>query len=175
MELRTTVVDDLEAIFAIRRLPVVLANQFRPSSDDTIENWERWLSGLGLDDCTSFRCSTILDGQRVVGHITQRDHVIGGYKTCEIGFNLLPEYWGRGIMGDAVSKLVPTLFEGHSVQSVVTGYFRGNSRCERLLTRLGFQPFGVSIFHRVRIAVEMRCLRWINYCYTDPDVWSAST
>jgi len=75
-------------------------------------------------------------------------------------------------MREALSSVIPDLFANHAAKHVVIGYFRGNTRCERLSTSLGFEPLKVSAFQRAYIAYKMGCLRWIRFRFLDFERWS---
>jgi len=175
MIVRDTIDGDIDPIFALRRHPLVLAQQFHPTLDDTPDNWRMWLAGKNLVNCFVFRCTTILLDNQVVGHISQRGSQLHGITTFNIGFNLLPAYWGRGLMSNALLSVIPELFADHSAEHIVAACFRGNHRSKRLITSLGFQPFHVPVAHRVYIAYKMACLRWIHFRYLDSERWSEMT
>ncbi len=58
--------------------------------------------------------------------------------TCEIGYELLPRFQGRGIMGEAVEKVLEYATKGLNMQKIEAFTHKDNQNSTRLLTRLGF-------------------------------------
>ena len=63
------------------------------------------------------------------------DQSLGGR---EFGFDLLPEYWGRGIMPEAVRAVTDYCFHALHYDFVSAGYFHGNQRSRRVIEKCGF-------------------------------------
>jgi ribosomal-protein-alanine N-acetyltransferase len=60
------------------------------------------------------------------------------HNRAEIGYWLLPEHWGKGIISEALDAMVPYLFGEwglHRIEAVVEA---GNSNSSRVLERAGF-------------------------------------
>ena len=60
------------------------------------------------------------------------------HNRAEIGYWLLPEHWGKGIISEALEAMVPYLFGEwrlHRIEAVVEA---GNSNSSRVLERAGF-------------------------------------
>ncbi|MUP45435.1 N-acetyltransferase [Gramella sp. BOM4] len=60
------------------------------------------------------------------------------HKKAEIGFWLLPEYWGKGFTKEAAEAVIDHLFQDmklHRLEAYVEG---GNSNSSRVLQKLGF-------------------------------------
>ncbi len=64
-------------------------------------------------------------------------------KTAEIGYWLATDYWGRGIITDAVGKLVNEVFQRLDVVRLEAGVFAGNNASCRVLEKNGFTLEGV--------------------------------
>lgn len=61
------------------------------------------------------------------------------FRGREFGFDLHPDYWGRGLMPEAVKAVTGLCFEKLGYDFVSAGYFRGNARSARVLEKCGFQ------------------------------------
>ena len=59
-------------------------------------------------------------------------------KTGEIGYWLSEEYWGRGIITDAVRTLVPLVFERYDIIRLQAGVYEENHASMRILEKCGF-------------------------------------
>lgn len=60
----------------------------------------------------------------------------------EIGYWLVPEYWGRGFCTEATAGLIMWLERRCRVRVLVSGHFADNPASGRVLKKLGFLPCG---------------------------------
>ena len=65
-------------------------------------------------------------------------------KGREIGYVLSREYWGLGLMPEAVKEALRYLFEDVGLDFVTCGHFAGNRQSARVQEKCGFRFFGVS-------------------------------
>lgn len=56
----------------------------------------------------------------------------------EIGYVLSKDYWGRGLMPEAVRAVVAYLFDVVKLDAVVVGHFTHNDRSRRVIEKCGF-------------------------------------
>lgn len=63
------------------------------------------------------------------------------YKGREIGFVLSREYWGRGIMPEAVAAVVDYLFYELDLDFLTCGYYNFNRQSKRVQEKCGFKPY----------------------------------
>jgi ribosomal-protein-serine acetyltransferase len=61
---------------------------------------------------------------------------------CELGYWIIPEYQGRGLMYESVSYLCKSLFTEFYVNKIVIFIIFGNERSHKLADRLGFVQEG---------------------------------
>lgn len=59
-------------------------------------------------------------------------------RTAEIGYWLSEQYWGRGIISDAVRAMVPVAFERFDIIRLQAGIFATNPASMRVLEGCGF-------------------------------------
>ena len=64
-----------------------------------------------------------------------------GYRGRELGFVLSKEYWGRGIMPEAVSAVVDYLFNERDLDFLLCGYYNFNSQSKKVQEKCGFKPY----------------------------------
>ena len=64
-----------------------------------------------------------------------------GYMGREIGYVLSQDYWGRGLMPEAVSAVVDYLFNECDMDFLTCGYYDFNSRSKRVQEKCGFVPY----------------------------------
>ena len=65
----------------------------------------------------------------------------------EIGYVLSKDYWGRGLMTEAVKAAIRYLFDDVKLDFVTVGHFTRNDRSRRVIEKCGFQyvktiPYG---------------------------------
>lgn len=58
---------------------------------------------------------------------------------CEMGFWLGKLFWGRGIMPEAVKKMLRHAFEDCGMRKVWIGYYEGNTKSKRVQEKCGFR------------------------------------
>lgn len=64
-----------------------------------------------------------------------------GYLGREIGYVLSKDYWGRGIMPEAVRAVIDYLFDGVGLDFLICGYFDFNAQSRRVQEKCGFKPY----------------------------------
>ena len=64
-----------------------------------------------------------------------------GYLGREIGYVLSKDYWGRGIMPEAVGAVIDYLFNVLDWDFLTCGYFDFNSQSKRVQEKCGFKPY----------------------------------
>ena len=78
-----------------------------------------------------------------------------GEKRCrEIGYVLAREYWGRGLMTEAVEAVLCYLFDDLFLDAVVCGHFPSNTRSARVQEKCGFRPYARGKFQTRMGTVE---------------------
>lgn len=63
------------------------------------------------------------------------------YKGREIGYVLSKEYWGKGIMPEAVHAVIDYLFNELDFDFLICGYYDFNSQSKRVQEKCGFLPY----------------------------------
>ncbi len=59
----------------------------------------------------------------------------------EIGYVLSKDYWGLGLMPEAVHKLIDYLFNNLNVDFLTCGFYMFNSQSKRVQEKCGFKPY----------------------------------
>ena len=63
------------------------------------------------------------------------------YHGREIGYVLSKDYWGKGIMPEAVNAVVDYLFNDLDLDFLTCGYYDFNSQSKRVQEKCGFKPY----------------------------------
>lgn len=59
-------------------------------------------------------------------------------KGRELGYVLSKEYWGRGLMPEAVGAVIQWLFENQGLDFILVGHFPWNKQSARVIEKCGF-------------------------------------
>ena len=64
-----------------------------------------------------------------------------GYRGREIGYVLSRDYWGKGIMPEAVNAVIVYLFNELDLDFLTCGYYDFNSQSRHVQEKCGFKPY----------------------------------
>lgn len=64
-----------------------------------------------------------------------------GYRGREIGYVLSKDYWGKGLMPEAVKAVIDHLFNELDMDFLTCGYYDFNSQSKRVQEKCGFRPY----------------------------------
>lgn len=76
-------------------------------------------------------------------------------KTIEIGFWLLPEYWGKGYMTEVIPTICSYAFEHFKIDRIVGIVETENLACRKALEKLGFKHEGKSPTKEMKDGIEL--------------------
>lgn len=97
---------------------------------------------LAADSHTTFAYAVCVD-DRAVGSIGAFRQNNIHYRTAELGYYLAEEYWGQGIMTNAVRQLCEKLFAETDLLRIFAEPFTYNTGSHRVLEKAGFQLEGI--------------------------------
>jgi len=83
-------------------------------------------------------------------------------RSAEIGYWLSEDFWGQGIVTDAVALMIPVAFERYDIVRLQAGIFSNNSASMRVLEKCGFTREAV---HRNAIWKNGTLLDEVMYVY----------
>lgn len=63
----------------------------------------------------------------------------GGERDAEIGYWIGVPYWGRGLIPEAVERIVERCFSDLGVETLWCGYYDGNDKSRRVQEKCGFR------------------------------------
>ena len=69
-----------------------------------------------------------------------------GYQGRSIGYVLSKDYWGQGLMPEALTKVVDYLFNTLKYDFLISGHFDFNDRSRRVQEKCGFRPYRKIVF-----------------------------
>lgn len=94
------------------------------------------------DPSSTFAYAIDIDGTAVGSVAAFRQSNIH-FRTAELGYYLAEEYWGKGVMTEAVKKLCETIFTQTDIIRIYAEPFVCNIGSRRVLEKSGFQLEGV--------------------------------
>jgi len=74
----------------------------------------------------------------VKSYDTSNDLTLATVCCAEIGYALSKEYWGRGLMPEAVNGFLTYLFDETKLEALVCGYYDGNQQSAKVQEKCGF-------------------------------------
>ena len=89
---------------------------------------------------------TLKENGKVIGSIglEERDVDLPVSETAlgrEIGYVLSKDYWGRGIMPEAVHAVIDYLFNDLDLDFLICGYYDFNKQSKKVQEKCGFKPY----------------------------------
>jgi [ribosomal protein S5]-alanine N-acetyltransferase len=139
LTLRQLVLADDQAIFALRSDTEINKYLDRPPSrsiDDAINFINKVNENVNKGN-SLYWAITLSDKNILVGTICLFGFSDENYK-CEIGYELLTNFQGQGIMSEALEKVIDYAFNKIKVKKNEAFMHRGNQRSIKLLENLSF-------------------------------------
>lgn len=96
---------------------------------------------LSADENKTFAFAITVDG-KVIGSIGVLRQENIHRQTAELGYYIAEEYWGKGIMTEAVKQICRYVFEKSDIVRIYAEPFAYNSASCRVLEKAGFQYEG---------------------------------
>ena len=123
---------------------------------------------LALDSRSAFRAIVLKSNPQHIAGIISYDWMEDKQK-AELGYWLVPELWGKGIMTEAAKAMVELAFTHSHLDSLGSCFFNENPASGRVLAHAGFQVIGMcSQFSKARGAevrvttVQLSRNDWLN-------------
>ncbi len=137
--LRQLSMDDLDAVFALRSDPVAMRYVPRPLAKDLDEAAAH--INLILEEQQANNClqwAITLKGHPAMVGIIGFWRMKKEHYRAELGYMVLPEHWGKGIMSEAIAAVVYHAFATLGVHSIEAIIDPQNPASMRVLEKNGF-------------------------------------
>lgn len=79
----------------------------------------------------------------------------------EIGYVLAKDFWGKGLMTEAVKAVICYCFDELNLDAVSVGHFVGNDRSRRVIEKCGFEFFTDAVYHSKYLDADYPCKNYI--------------
>ena len=139
LTLRQLVINDEQEIFTLRSDSEINKYLDRPISN-TIDDARNFINTVNENinkNNSLYWAITLRDSNKLVGTIC-----LYGFSdendNCEIGYELLTNFQGQGIMKEAVEKVIDYAFNTIKVQKIEAFFHSDNQRSIKLLQRFSF-------------------------------------
>lgn len=83
------------------------------------------------------------------------------YKVKEIGYVLAKEYWGQGLMPEAVGAVIEYGFNMLGIEAFTCGHFLENSQSRRVIEKCGFTFVKQSEFYAKQLQQSFKDMKYI--------------
>ncbi len=104
---------------------------------------------------------------RVIGSLglheswTEQEPEYRGMRCVEIGYVLAKEFWGRGLMPEAVKRVIRYCFEECCLDALTICHFEENDRSRRVIEKCGFRYVGDNVWHAKLLGKDFKDKRYI--------------
>jgi len=133
--LRTVTPDDAEAIFQWASDPDVNKYMIYPLHKDTGVTRE-WLKSRDINGKDEFDLGFVLkETGELIGQGGMFYHE--DIDAWSIGYNLRKEYWGRGLVPEAIQAIIDCVDREKGVRAVVGEFAKDNQKSGRVMEKLG--------------------------------------
>lgn len=92
-----------------------------------------------------------------IEEVREQAMLVSPLKGREIGYVLNKDYWGRGLMPEAVKKVVDYCFKDLDCDFLLCGYFQWNHQSQRVCDKVGFQ-----FYKKIEFATRFATLEQTN-------------
>lgn len=113
---------------------------------ETIEKTQEILDMFIREDKTF--AIVLKNNNKVIGSLGVEEYGLedkltefNGYYGREIGYVLSKDYWGQGIMPEAVTAVINYLFNDLNLDFLTCGYYEFNNQSKRVQEKCGFKPY----------------------------------
>ena len=84
-----------------------------------------------------------------------------GLKLKDVGYVLSKDYWGKGIMPEAVKALIDFSFNTLNLDALTSGHSPANNQSRRVIEKCGFEYVKTSEYHYTEFEMTTVSMRYI--------------
>lgn len=131
--------DNLDAIFALRTNSFVnkYLNRSVPKTKEEVIHFINSINNAISEGTTYYWTISLTDTKECIGTVSLFDFA-NENKSCEIGYELIPEFQGKGFMKEAVQAVITYVFQALNFQKIVACTHIDNQSSTQLLLKLNF-------------------------------------
>jgi len=170
LTIRPSVIEDYEEIIRICAIPEIRKSQLSLDDKAKVLLYDKISLG-NIDNSLNF---TLLLKNDVIGHVCLEGANNDGRDkgvVYFIGFNLHPEYWGRGIMAESLRTIISNVFSEETFVCIYADCHYTNRRCRKLLKKIGFFRVSLSTVEWIRWCIYYKRVIWFCRYALRSDMW----
>lgn len=84
-------------------------------------------------------------------------------KETELAFWLSKEYWGQGLILEAIKEILRYCFHNLKIETVWCGFYEGNVKCKRVLEKAGFKYGHTIENYPCSLMGELKTVHYMKY------------
>lgn len=84
-------------------------------------------------------------------------------KLKEIGYVLSKNYWGKGLMPEAVKEVIKFCFDKYGLDALTIGHFSMNNQSKRVIEKCGFKFIKQSEYYAEQLKESFDDMKYILY------------
>ena len=89
------------------------------------------------------------------------DQKYSAMKSKEIGYVLSRDYWGQGLVPEAVSAVISMCFHEYSCEILTCGHFTTNNQSRRVIEKSGFRFEKQDLFHSKQLDMDFEDMKYV--------------
>ena len=107
------------------------------------------------------------ENNKVIGSLglhyswANQDDLYTGLKTKEIGYVLSKDYWGQGLMPEAVGAVIDFCFNECVLDALTVGHFQSNGQSRRVIEKCGFSFVKQSEYYAKQMQETFQDMKYI--------------
>ncbi len=151
-----------------------LADFYAYASVDGVGQMAGWLPHESMEESKRIlnlfiegkRCFALEHRGKVIGSLgieayQEEDYPeLASFQGREIGYVLAKDYWGQGLMPEAVQAVIRYLFEEAGLDFILVGHFEWNRQSQRVIEKCGFS-YLKTVDYTTRYATQERSRQYI--------------
>ena len=143
LTLRAPTMKDVSEFQALLAVPEVTRFNNWPDAPKKVQV-ERFLRWMSKHHASGKGCAWIIEiaGSRALAGAIRFNRFDKKWRSGEIGYELHPDYWGKGFMTEAVRAVVACGHETFSLNRIDAWTLPGNGASDRVLEKSGFRHEG---------------------------------
>ncbi|WP_315082174.1 GNAT family N-acetyltransferase [uncultured Clostridium sp.] len=128
--------DDLHEFTSDKKVAKLAGFNVRKTKKETLNILNQFI----IDSLKSLWAIELKECNKAIGWIELHNPSEETYiNSKEIGFVLSQEYWGKGLMPEAIKLVLNYEFDEEKVNSIICTHFVGNIQSKRVILKCGFE------------------------------------
>ncbi|HTN00034.1 MAG TPA: GNAT family N-acetyltransferase [Pedobacter sp.] len=145
LKLRQLLESDVEEVFSLRSDPIVnkyLDRQPSVNLDDSLNFIRKINESIG-NSALKYWAIELKESKKLIGTICLFDF-FAEHKKCEIGYELLTDFQGKGIMNEAIKAIIAYAFKTLGLNIIDACTHKENQNSNKLLQKNNFEKIEVT-------------------------------